>query len=317
MNPTVLYFLGLAQRAGNTPAGQSFLRMAQQAADKFRSVETKWPTMARGPGGQFPVRNVPGDKVPVAPFSRGLAGAAGAGAVAAGSGQFEGVRDRLTESAGASPSIPPSVWGELDARGAGAPPMPPAPAPQTYGNNDMSASFLDGPSTYGREEPRQMPQAARAAVSTARNVVAPRDIPTPPPRPRELQTGAPMTLRSSPDYQSNSRPVYDNQGVNWGDPDNAADFFRAERAMREGRAEGGALTMPSMPDMPPPPGGLMPPDMGSMPVDGPLPPPADMAPPAPMEAPKGATGGGAGGKDAAINKALDIIHKLVIRQGIA
>jgi hypothetical protein len=165
------------------------------------------------------------------------------------------------------------------------------------------------PSPYAPNVALPMPREARAAVATA-NRVMPRQAPMPPPRPRE---GAPMTLPSSPDYQSNSRPVQDNAGINWGDPDSAADFFRAERAMRAGRAEGGGL-------------GLMPPDMATMPVDGPppgmdlspaLPQPADMAPPAPPAESKGPSGGGAGGKDAAINKALDIIHKLINRQGIA
>ena len=88
MNPLVLHFLNLAQRAGNTPAGQAFLRMAQQAADKaagkigqfgdkLLTWEGKWPTMARGPAGQFPARPFPGDRLPVAPISRGAAGLAG------------------------------------------------------------------------------------------------------------------------------------------------------------------------------------------------------------------------------------------------
>jgi hypothetical protein len=38
---------------------------------------------------------------------------------------------------------------------------------------------------------------------------------------------------SGQDYQSNSRPVVENKRVNWADPENAADFFRADRAARE------------------------------------------------------------------------------------
>jgi hypothetical protein len=38
---------------------------------------------------------------------------------------------------------------------------------------------------------------------------------------------------SGQDYQSNSRPVVENRRVNWGDSENAADFFRADRAARE------------------------------------------------------------------------------------
>lgn len=89
--------------------------------------------------------------------------------------------------------------------------------------------------------------------------------PMPPPRPRDLPAArtAPAPPRrsesvdsraadsildrifSGKDYQSNSRPVVENNRVNWGDPDNPADFFRADQAMmrmtRENRAEGGGV----------------------------------------------------------------------------
>jgi hypothetical protein len=77
-------------------------------------------------------------------------------------------------------------------------------------------------------------------------------------------------------------------------------------ALREGRAEGGGIPegmmgarpMPSL-DLPPMDG---PPPMGDMPPLG------GMSP-----ASKPTAGTGAGGRDAAINKALEIIHHLVIR----
>jgi len=71
--------------------------------------------------------------------------------------------------------------------------------------------------------------------------------------PRPANTGAPMQLGSAapsvresfmqrllsgPNYQSNSMPVVPQGGaqsvrdINFADPDNAADFFRAERALR-------------------------------------------------------------------------------------
>jgi hypothetical protein len=97
----------------------------------------------------------------------------------------------------------------------------------------------------------------------------------------------------------------------YNDTENPADFVRADAAMRAGRAEGGGLD---------PMGGLMPPDMATMPVDAPsmpMPPmPADAGPPPSMDGPKPPPAGGAGGRDAAINKALDIIHNLVTRQRI-
>ena len=220
-----------------------------------------------------------------------------------------------------------------------------APAPQ-FMNNNMSAAFLEGPAEpqirpmdstlFGEDAgPRpspmiasdstlagyDMPPAARAAVRTARNVM-PQNPPMPPPRPRD-EAPARGRFFSGPDYQSMNAlaegpergygaPVLQNGRINWGDSENPADFVRADAAMRAGRAEGGGLD---------PMGGLMPPDMATMPVDAPempMPPmPPEPAPPSLMDGPKApAAGGGAGGRDAAINKALDIIHNLVNRQRI-
>jgi hypothetical protein len=295
MNPLVLYFLNLAQRAGNTPAGQRFLQMAQGAAEKATSVESKLPTMARGPMGRFPARPMLGDRTAVAPISRGAAGLAGAAGVGMGSGQFEGVRDRLYEGARAEPAIPQSLWGELDARAVNAPQQPayvrqmdsslfgedPGPRPAPIRAADSTLAGYDAP-------------AARAAVSTARNIVSPREAPMPPPRP----------VQQAPSPQANaSRDLWER----YNETGSAADFVRANAAMRGGYADGGAPMDPMA--------GLMPPDMATMPVDAPLPQPMDMAPPAPAMEPK-APAGGAGGKDAAINKALDIIHKLISGQRI-
>jgi hypothetical protein len=143
-----------------------------------------------------------------------------------------------------------------------------------------------------------MPPAARAAVNTARTVM-PQNPPMPPPRPRD-EAPAPMS----------SRDLWQR----YNETESPADFVRADAAMRAGRAEGGGLD---------PMGGLMPPDMATMPVDAPsmpMPPmPADAGPPPSMDGPKAPAAGGAGGaggRDAAINKALDIIHNLVTRQRI-
>ena len=332
MNPLVLHFLNLAQRAGNTPTGQAFLRMAQNAANRVINAETKFPTLPRGPAGQFPARPFFGDKLPVAPISRGAAGLAGAAGVGMGSGQFEGVRDHVMGSSEPA-SSPNPLFSQLDRS---------ASAPTNFQNSDMSAAFLDGPATprfqnsdmsAGFADPPQFtntdmsarfldgPSAARAAVRTAHNVM-PQDPPLPPPRARD-EAPARGRFFSGPDYQSMNAlaegpergygaPVLQNGRINWGDSENPADFVRADAAMRARRAEGGGLD---------PMGGLMPPDMATMPVDAPempMPPmPADAAPPPSMDGPKApAAGGGAGGRDAAINKALDIIHNLVTRQRI-
>ena len=89
------------------------------------------------------------------------------------------------------------------------------------------------------------------------------------------------------DYQSNSQRVVERpQGpsrdgapqravLNWGDEGSAADFFRADKAMREMREKGEQF-------------------------EG--------------RASGGKVGAGAGGKDAAIHKALEIIHHLLTRR---
>ena len=326
MNPLVLHFLNLAQRAGNTPAGQAFLRMAQNAANRVINAETKFPTLPRGPAGQFPARPFPGDRLPVAPIARGAAGLAGAAGVGMGSGQLEGVRDRVMGSSEPVPETNP-LFSQLDRSASAVEPRPLTipggpPAPQ-FQNSDMSAGFADPPQFQNSDMSARFldgPSAAWAAVRTART-------PTPPPRPRD-EAPARGRFFSGPDYQSMNdlaegpergygAPVLQNGRINWGDSENPADFVRADaamRAMRAGRAEGGGLD---------PMGGLMPPDMATMPVDAPempMPPmPADAGPPPSMDGPKppaAGGAGGAGGRDAAINKALDIIHNLVTRQRI-
>lgn len=307
MNPLVLHFLNLAQRAGNTPAGQAFLRMAQNAANRVINAETKFPTLPRGPAGQFPARPFLGDKLPVAPISRGAAGLAGAAGVGMGSGQLEGVRDRVMGSSEPAPSTNP-LFSQLD-RSASAVEPRPLTIPGGRQNVRPMDSTLFGEDAGPRPSPMiasdstlagyDMPPAARAAVNTARTVM-PQNPPMPPPRPRD-EAPAPMS----------SRDLWQR----YSETESPADFVRADAAMRAGRAEGGGLD---------PMGGLMPPDMATMPVDAPsmpMPPmPADAGPPPSMDGgpkpPAAGGAGGAGGRDAAINKALDIIHNLVTRQRI-
>lgn len=149
-------------------------------------------------------------------------------------------------------------------------------------SEDMSAAFLDGPAA-------KLSQPARRAVQVARSVM-PANPPMPP-RPQREPVGAPMQLPSAAPQGSSegflsrlfgsqpetlsSRELFERASQT----DSPADFFRADRAMREGRAEGGAA-------------------MGEA---TPFPSPA--APPKPSS----------GGRDAAITKALDIIHQLVLR----
>ena len=79
---------------------------------------------------------------------------------------------------------------------------------------------------------------------------AKREIPLPPSRELQAQARAEQPsdgilsrIFSGKDYQSNSRPVTEDGTVNWGNPDSAADFFRADKARMamEGKAGGGGV----------------------------------------------------------------------------
>jgi hypothetical protein len=223
-------------------------------------------------------------------IGKGLAGGAAAGSLAMGGPEAS------VPPEGRVP-IPPGMISMLDERGA-APPAPPQ-----YANSDMSAEFLDGPSAFRQAAPMmatpeamRLPisygQPERRAVQVAREVVG-ANAPPPPPRPAE--TERPAAGPSSRDLWSR-----------YNETESPADFARADAAMRAGRAEGGGIPegmmgarpMPSL-DLPPMDG---PPPMGDMPPLG------GMSP-----ASKPTAGTGAGGRDAAINKALEIIHHLVMR----
>jgi hypothetical protein len=114
----------------------------------------------------------------------------------------------------------------------------------------ISGAYLDRNSPSELEAyPRQiqgppMPPAVSAAK---------REIPLPPSRELQAQARAEQPsdgilsrIFSGKDYQSNSRPVdepTDGAPVNWGNPDSAADFFRADKARMamEGKAGGGGV----------------------------------------------------------------------------
>lgn len=152
---------------------------------------------------------------------------------------------------------------------------PPAAAPATFPMM-VAPESMRLPTSYGQPE--------RSAVEVARKVVRADLPPPPPPRPVEV---------SRPAVESPARALW----TRYNESESPADFVRADRL---GRAEGGGIPegmtgarpMPSL-DLPP---------MGDMPPLG------GMSP-----ASKPTAGTGAGGRDAAINKALEIIHHLVIR----
>jgi hypothetical protein len=244
-------------------------------------------------------------------IGKGLAGGAAAGSLVMGGPEAS------VPPEGRVP-IPPGMISQLDERGAGAPAAAPAldgsgifaraPAAATpqYASSDMSAAFLDGPSAFRQMAPTmatpeamRLPisygQPERRAVQVAREVVGANSPPPPPPRPAEADR---------PAAGPSSRDLW----TRYNESESPADFILADRAMREGRAEGGGIPEGMMGARPMPM-----PSLDLPPMDGP-PPMSDMPPLGGMSpANKPAAGAGAGGRDAAINKALEIIHHLVIR----
>jgi hypothetical protein len=237
MNP---YIMMLLQRAGASPVGQR----GADILDQLRNFEGARIPLIRGAGGRY-LKATPAQKIPLAPLTRGAAGLGAAGMVASDLGapirNTESLFAQLDErgataapSAPSRPSAPQGLIEQLNARGAAGPP-PPRMAPIM--SAPMSAADLDGPSTYIRQAPimsRAMSAADLEGPSTYRRETRLEDAPMPPRRPEA--PAAESILRrifAGQDYQSNSRPVVEDKRVNWGDPESAADFFRADRAARE------------------------------------------------------------------------------------
>ena len=162
-------------------------------------------------------------------------------------GSFPGMTsmDALrTSQPAARVPIPQQLFDVLSSYGAGAPmSQPPMSQPP------MPVRQMD--STLFGEDVGARPAPMRAMDSTLAGYDMPPNVPLPPRRPADV--GAPMQLASAapsvresfmqrllsgPNYQSNSMPVVPQGGaqsvrdINFADPDNAADFFRAERALR-------------------------------------------------------------------------------------
>jgi len=90
-----------------------------------------------------------------------------------------------------------------------------------------------------------LPPAREVGAAPGMNMPLQPPRPSAPGAPMQLGSAAPSVresfmqrLLSGPNYQSNSMPVVTQGGaqsvrdINFADPDNAADFFRAERALR-------------------------------------------------------------------------------------
>jgi hypothetical protein len=122
-----------------------------------------------------------------------------------------------------------------------------------------SPAQMPAASTYGAIRNTQAPMMMSAGMPMALQQPAPMPAaPMPPPRPSaapmqiapapaapSVREGFMQRLLGGPNYQSNNMPVVMSpqgpmtsggflpQSVNWGDPESAADFFRADQAARQ------------------------------------------------------------------------------------
>lgn len=250
MNP---YVMMLLQRLGASPAGQR----AGDVLDRMRLFEASRIPLTRGSQGRY-LPATPMQKVPLSPIGRGVAGAGGLGMVASdpeaiarrSASLLEQLNERGASAAPVSVSqnrvpIPPGLFEELNARGAAAEQpvremMPARAMDSTLFGEDVGPrpapmrqispldSSMSGQDVFGPMPPRR-----------PANLPGARDIPLPPRRPEGIGSDTRAAesvlsrIFSGRDYQTNSRPVVQDRRVNFGDPESAADFFRAERAARE------------------------------------------------------------------------------------
>lgn len=256
MNP---YIMMLLQRAGASPAGQRGADILSQ----LRNFEGSRIPLIRGADGRY-MPATAAQKIPLAPLTRGAAGLGAAGIVAADPTapirNAESLFAQLNE--GRAQASPPTAPAPRESA--------PASVPRDemsrirhnlynfYRDNDLSAAdsirqmdIATGMGMYDRVDPgaaRRLHGAMLAAEPEPGYNYE--NAPLPPRRPTadSAFSGAPMPPRrpeapaaesvlrrifSGQDYQSNSRPVVESGRVNWGDPERAADFFRADRAARE------------------------------------------------------------------------------------
>jgi len=172
-----------------------------------------------------------GSKIPVfTPAQRAAQGTVGGLALGAGATGVGALADR--------PTAAPEVQG---------PPMPPnyPDMPEVQG----PAEFQGPPEMQGPPMPtaaQQAAQVARQRMASTREVGDRAGLP--PARPRD-DSSVLSRIFSGGDYQSNNELVNKPMGgapVNWGNPESAADFFRADKALmakrkeEEGMKRGGA-----------------------------------------------------------------------------
>jgi hypothetical protein len=118
------------------------------------------------------------------------------------------------------------------------------PAASTYGaiRNTQAPMMMSAGMPMALQQPAPMPAAP--PMPPPRPAAAPMQI-APAPAAPSVREGFMQRLLGGPNYQSNNMPVVMSpqgpmasggflpQSVNWGDPESAADFFRADQAARQ------------------------------------------------------------------------------------
>ena len=99
------------------------------------------------------------------------------------------------------------------------------------GEKGGGTSYLSAAQAMGERAPAPMRRPTEEALQVARE----RATPMPPRRPEGLgdQPSGLARLFSGPAYQSKGGELRQDGKINWGDSDNAADFFRADKARME------------------------------------------------------------------------------------
>ena len=118
------------------------------------------------------------------------------------------------------------------------------PAASTYGaiRNTQAPMMMSAGMPVSLQQPA--PAAPMPPMPSPRPAAAPMQI-APAPAAPSVREGFMQRLLGGPNYQSNNMPVvmspqgpmasggFVPQSVNWGDPESAADFFRADQAARQ------------------------------------------------------------------------------------
>lgn len=120
------------------------------------------------------------------------------------------------------------------------------PAASTYGalRNTPAPMMMGAGMPMALQQPAPMPVAPMPTPRPTAPAAAPMPLPSAAPAP-SVREGFMQRLLGGPNYQSNNMPVVMSpqgpmasggflpQSVNWGDPESAADFFRADQAARQ------------------------------------------------------------------------------------